>query len=191
MKEICNQLQQSMLKDIAELKQKQLPAIEEIEGCFQIATKYWSLVKEKLASYRFESIEEEIELFKSRKPLFTSEIEYYSLVSFAVLTQDKITDPVELSNFVGREGQRFNKFVERNRLFYWYYKNGRTDRDKEWFVKVKKESTGLQENKITPADEEIATSHDHLIATLLALERYDEYIKERLLELNNRKENIS
>ncbi len=127
MKEISNQLYQSMVQDCEYCRKKQLDVIRELECCFQICTRYWAILRERVAGYEFDSTDDEIFFFKNIKPLFTSEIEYFGFVSFAELSKGKETDIRELQKFWYNESLRLEKFIKVNEDFYGYYKSGRTN----------------------------------------------------------------
>jgi hypothetical protein len=183
MKEICKQLYQSMLQDLEHCKRKELDVHKEIECCFHICNNYWAQLKERIAHYEFNAEQEEIEFFKTIKPQFTSQIEYYGLLSFAELTNSKITDPIELRKFWLRESMRLEKFIKKNKSFYDYYKKHSRENDEEYFLRSNDDLSNLLEAKTHDLDSRASTSHDHLVATIIALENYYEYSKQKLTEL--------
>lgn len=185
MKEICKQLYQTMVQDLEFCKKKVLDLHKEIECCFAICNNYWSVVKDKVARYEFVNVSDEIEFFKMLKPLFTSQIEYYGLVSFAELTESKITDPVELRRFWMRELLRREKFINKNKAFCDYYKNGNTENDEEYFTRANNDLSNFLEAKAHDLDSKASTSHDYLVATILALEKYSEYVSKKLKQFKN------
>ena len=103
-----------------------------------VAEKHWNALKKAMIDYRFGSGEEEVYFFKNVKPLFTSKLELFHLLKAGIINP-----------FI-----RLETFKEKHTDFYQYYQSGRTDKDREWFVRV--------------AD--LTSSHDHLVAQLLALQ---------------------
>lgn len=155
--------------------------MQELDCCFQICTSYWAIVKDRVASCDFETINEEIYFFKKIKPLFTSEIEYYGFVSFAEITKEKEADPVELQRFWSNETLRMEKFIKANQDFYEYYKSGKSDKDAIFFTRENSDLSNFLKAKPYDLETNATTSHDYLVSGILALEKYQNYLqKERL-----------
>jgi hypothetical protein len=183
MKTVSQKLYQSMLQDIDLCKQKQLHIVDEIECCFQICNEYWTVLRERVAKYEFSNREDEIEFFKKTKPLFTSEVEYFSLLSYAELTRSEMADPVELQRFWNKEALRLEKFINKSWIIYDYYKNGNKYHDEQYFIRANSNLSNFLESKAYQDDDKTATSHDYLIARIMALEKYHDYVKRQLEEV--------
>jgi RteC protein len=153
------QIYEAMQQDIALCQQKQMDKKTEIECCFHISQNYWAKIEKDIENYCFLSEQEEIEFYKEIKPLFKSSIRYYNYLYHAELFKP-LENPTEASDFWIREKQRIEKFIAEHKDFYDYYKNERTDQDREYFI----------------ARFSLAR-YDELIAKLMALERYTEDIK--------------
>jgi hypothetical protein len=178
MKEKAKHLYQQLQQDLQHCEEKNVCGLARIECCYQTANKYWLLLRTDLMDHEFASIEEEIDFFKSIKPLFTSEIVYYSLVYHAELFQP--TKNSELRNLLLRERNRLSKFVWNNPDFYDYYKSGQNDKDEFYFTRANNDLSNIINAPIHDADSTTATSHDYLVAQIIALERYDKYLDEKL-----------
>lgn len=166
-------LYELMQTDIALCKRKQLDELKEIECCFHIAERYWAMLLYDLLQYEFKNKAEEIRFFKKIKPLFTSESEYYSLRYHAELFREE-SATADQRFFLRREMRRLERFTRENLDFCQRYKNDCTEKDDEWFVR-------------TCREERAAASHDQLAATLLALERYHEFLKIELITADGNK----
>jgi hypothetical protein len=152
-----------------------------IENCFITATNYWSELRATVAEYKFDSVEDEIVFFKEVKPLFTSELEYYSLLYHTLLFCP--LDPVREKKFWERECKRLSDFKEQCKDFLEYFRSGRKDFDKVYYLRAH-ELEGI-DGEYEPYDKEpkSRTSHDGLISKLWALERYNEYAQLKLTEV--------
>lgn len=157
-----------MQVELKALKESKLETAKEIELCYHIADKYWLYVKTKMKEYCFNNINEEIIFFKTIKPKFLAEKEYYSLLYHASLFLPADAEARAL-DFWLREKGRLKKFINENQQFYDYYKSGKTDRDEELFWKDDLEAEGLN-----------TASYAQLIGTIIALERYDLFVREKL-----------
>lgn len=166
MKQKAAQLFSLMQQELEDCSHGQEKTAACLECCFQVCNQYWEMLRRELEGYTFPDETEEVEFFKTIKPRFTSEKEYYSLRYHAQLFMDSIPDPVTLQAFWSREVMRLDKFVAEHASFYSYYKGGHTMNDRGWFVR--------QQNC------DAQSSHDHLASMLVALERYTEFGKEAL-----------
>ena len=183
MKKRCTHLYQFLQQDLQRCKEKHIGWIERIECCYQVANKYWVLLRSEIGNYEFEKADEEIEFFKKCKPLFTSEIAYYELLYHVELFKPEKQD--ELQNLLLREKNRLTKFIWSNADFYEYYKAGETCNDEIYFVRINSDLSNFRNAPAHDVDEKAATSHDYLIAQIIALERYDKYVQQRLDQLKS------
>lgn len=126
-----------------------------------LCDQYCSLV-DPYGTTVFEHACEEIKFFKKIKPPFHAEHIFYRFRYHAALYQAEETDPARLQQFISRELLRLDRFININRAFYTYYKQDLTYHDKLWFTR----QPGLPGR----------SSHDPLIAWLLAHEKYNRYL---------------
>jgi hypothetical protein len=136
-----------------------------IECCFNVGQSYSAQVQKMLEDYKFPSDKDEIDFYKSVKPLFKSQIEYYNMVYHAELFKP-MTNPVEMKEFWVKEHQKLDRFILDNTEFYTYYKKGATNLDEQYFLSPDQ-----------------SVYYDDLIAELLALERYDQHTQTELSKL--------
>ena len=136
-----------------------------IECCFNVGQSYSAQIQKMLEDYKFPSGKDEIYFYKSVKPLFKSQLDYYNLVYHAELFKPT-TNPGEMKEFWVKEHQKLDRFILDHTDFYDYYKKGATNLDEQYFL--------------TPDQ---TVYYDDLIAELLALERYNQYTQNELSKL--------
>lgn len=175
-------LYRHLQQDLDQCIRKELGIEEEVEICFRIAEKYWVKLQQMVAAYSYENYKEEITFFKVIKPKFTSEIEYFTLRYHAELFCKAVNNPKELNKFWTREFDRLKRFISENQRFYFYYKTGCTEKDQLYFTREGCDP-GYTSPKVYDTDNNASTSHDHLIASILALERYTSFVKKELQSL--------
>lgn len=180
MRELCDHLYYSMMQDCEHCRKKQLYIMQELGCCFQICTRYWAIVRDHVAKYEFKNANEEIDFFRNIKPLFLSEIEYLGYVSFAELSKEKETDSNELEKFWNNEALRMEKFINANKSFYDYYKSGSSENDEIYFTRINSDLSNFLKAKPYDLDSNASTSHDYLVASILALEKYQTYLKQQI-----------
>lgn len=187
MNQDARQLYIQMRQDIALCKQKGMDCQTKCECCFQIAEKYWKLLKGRLKEYVFESITDEIEFFKHIKPLFIAEIEYYRLLLNTTHFRPEDNKIEEAKDYWLKQCNRLGKYISENIEICTYIKTGRTDKDTEWFVRVNNAGNKV----VCAADPTVTSSHDLLVGQFLAFEKYSNYADEKFKELVRRSANIS
>lgn len=173
-------------KNIYLRMQQQLSQCNNAHNCFEkytecsfvTANKNWNLVKKKLKTYTFRSEELEIEFFKIFKPKFTSEIEYHSFVYHCILFQP--ADRLQAVEFLERERKRCEKFEAENSSFVQCYKNDRDELNRYYFLRKYYVYSSELETKMYDAGSDAVTNGDHLVAMILALKRYENFVNERL-----------
>lgn len=174
MKPIYENLHREMLWDIKRCLKLPHPEMENAERCFWIARKYWEKLKELLKGRPFKDERDEIEFFRNVKPQFTCYIEYFVILSEALLfipeeRQCAITYWEEESN-------RLKRFCDRHHSFVQYYESGNRHQDNLYFLR--KSGEDLKFVPAVPAyDMDIAfcSSHDQLVRSYLAYKKYYEY----------------
>lgn len=179
MKKFCTRLYQSMQEDLCTCRQRKLSRLQEIECSFQVACMYWSRLRKQLTVHVFETEIEEIDFFRNCKPMFISEIMFWELLNHLEIFRPERRESYR--KLLLRENTRLEKFTWSHREFFDYYKSGETGRDWVYFVR----RPDLISPDPSPYDRDgtTCTSHDHLVAQLLALERYDAFLQGILQKL--------
>ena len=173
-----------MQADVDKCRQQGMTELEQVECCFRKAASFWMQVREELKHYNFKGEEEEIDFFKNVKPLFTSQIEFYTLIYQGILFRPE-EDPVKIESFWESEAARLHRFQENKGEFVQYYKSGDTSLDKQYFLRNNNTPRNGIVSKIYDKNINFSTSHDWLVAALIAQEKYHEYTRGKLKELGH------
>jgi len=178
MKEQSDVLYQKMLAETVHCQQ--LPTEkEQIECAFRACEMTWQKLQTLLHDHRFGSESEEAWFFRNIKPRFTGLLEYYAMVYKAALfVPDEGGE--ETYRFWQNELHLANKFFSDHESFYRYYKTGVTEMDNIYFVRANGDPTIFPSSRIYSMDPRATTTHDHLVASFIARERYISYIEQRL-----------
>lgn len=177
MKSYCMTIYRQMQTELMQCNQTGSCMRKMIENSFIITNLHWNQVKQKLRAYRFKKEEQEIQFFKDIKPEFTSEIEYYCLLYNSILFEPFETLPAY--NFWSRESLRLQKFEKDNREFLRCFHNAHCTKSPYYFLRRHCLLKSIQEMKYYDAQGTF-TNGDHLLATLLALKRYHQYVTLKL-----------
>src|SRR5690349_5651569 len=133
MKIYSNLLLYLMQLDLNYIRNNDSPRVKQLEECYEVVMRYWSMVRARVANYRFDSVEEEIEFFKMIKPQFTSQIEYYGFLYHLEIFRP--VNELEQKAFYQKECSRLEKFIKENSEFYNYYKSNSTEKDATYFLR--------------------------------------------------------
>lgn len=179
MKEQYQTLYEKMLAEMEQCSKRYATEKEQIECCFQTCEKNWNDLQHFLHQHRFSNANEEIWFFKTVKPQFTALLEYYALVYKATLFLPD-TDPGEIHNFWQKELRYAEKFFTEHESFYNYYKAGMTELDELYFVRANNDPTHVPTHKAYNISPLVFTTHDHLIASIIARENYMRYVRDKM-----------
>jgi hypothetical protein len=181
MLQLSERLYDSLQTDLCLCHSKQLDWPTKIESCFALALIYWTRVRGLVGPFQFPTAKEEIYFFKKVKPRFSSEIEYYNLLYHSELFRPSENE----HSFWCREHSRLERFIVNHKEFYHYYKDGCTRNDEDYFLRAISSPTDFSGEKEIDPDSRATTSHDPLVGSLIALERYEVYAA-RMIDNCNR-----
>jgi hypothetical protein len=123
-------------------------------------------------------------LFKHVKPLFTSQIEFYTHCHRAILFLPLSKN--EQSLYWERELAQIDSFHELHPDFLTNWCSEWVGKDERYFIRANNRATNLDQAKNYDIDVEVATSHDLLVTAILAYEKYAKLIHTKLQELGYR-----
>jgi hypothetical protein len=179
-------LYSEMLKDIERSQGVALPEEDRVASGFWIAHNYWERLKSLMANSSFKDDAEEIDFFRNVKPQFTSPIEYFTILSEALVCVPRTN--LTAFNFWDGESKRYDRYCERNQVFIEYLESGDHTKDCQYFLKRNSGLTFVPKAPVFDVDPEFCTSHDHLVRGWLAQKRYQEYCLNKLEDLARGKE---
>lgn len=151
----------------------------QVECSFKVAIGFWEDIKRQLEGYIFESESSEIDFYKVIKPKFTSYIEYFTMV-YQYLSFSPEENPDAKLGYLQNEVKRLSRFMDKHKGFIKYYKSGSSDMDLQYFLPANYDLAGVFVSRIYDNDGAFVTSHDPLVAVLLAHEMYHAFIIKKL-----------
>jgi len=149
---------------------QQLPVeIDRVTACFWTSRQHWKKLMRQIGEPVFDNTEKEIIFFKYVKPRFTSHIEYYTLLSDALMAAvDARKEPV---TFWEGEARRFNLFCEKYAEFIAYYNSQSQHLDHLYFQR-RKETNCQEQLLLYDTEPGWSASHDNLARRYLARKMY-------------------
>lgn len=159
--------QYKLLKaELASIENEYNDPLRIIEFCFQVTNVYWDVVKEFLISNSFGKSYHEVYFFKFIKPAIKSESEFLSLAYHALLFKMALDKD---ERFWKREKHRKDRLRLEHQDFFNIYLNGGTVNDKVWFTRNRQEDY---------------SSHDHIVSSWFAINRYVAFIETNIVNTN-------
>ena len=135
-----------------------------------------------LKHHVFETIQEEIKFFKEIKPNIVAKLIFYkeviSLVATLPLDKKKRVKHFEKKIAI------INQFHRKNREFIKYIKTHSSQFDELYFTRKKYQDLFLNDCVVINQDAKLCTSHDYLLAEVLAYELLALHIENRIDTLN-------
>lgn len=173
-----------MVSEVYASQHPDLSPATRVTYCFTICMDYWNKLKDLMRQYKFENDEEEIWFFKVIKPKFTALLEYYTLVHHAELFMPALHDE-NAHIFWKKETEKIRKFYRQHLDFCDYYKSGSTGMDYIYFLRKNAEDCKDCRNKLYDTEDNLITSHSHLVSSLLAYDMYDAYIEQQVKKVDD------
>jgi hypothetical protein len=142
-------------------------------------------LRKLVADHVFENREEEIEFFKITKPSVTSKL-LFNIYMFNIESKRIRSSGRSDKEYLEGEKDSVHAFLKDNEAFYSYYKTGAEYLDKRYFTRGVKDVHILLNNPAYTFDEAFSTSHDHLLASIMAKENLLAWIEEELRNMERK-----
>src|SRR5690554_1429586 len=182
MKQFSERLSYALESDLYAVSLKpDLSECEKLKVAISLCKKALSILKKYISGYFFENMEEEVEFFKTVKPIFYSKYIYYiNLYNYHIkkpIGSDEIGKV-----FITSQLAELKHFFDQNQTFYQYYRSGSIHLDICYFTRGNFEDYAELED--FQGDESFSTSHDYKISKVIANEMYQEFLVAKCKEIN-------
>ena len=135
-----------------------------------------------LKNHVFETIQEEIKFFKEIKPNIVAKLIFYKEILLLVATLP--LDKNKRVKHYEKKIDAINHFHRRNREFIKYIKSQSTHFDELYFSRKQYKDLFLNDCMVINQDAKLCTSHDYLLAEVIAFELLALHIENRIDNLN-------
>lgn len=160
--------------------------IAKTEQCIRITLEVIARLKKFIIEYNFKEKQEEICFFKKVKPQFLSKLIYYKGI-LNLETMRPIGSELTQREHLNKELDKLSCFCEKNANFYKYYRLGATYLDDKYFLRETNDIHFALDNFISDSDPRFSTSHDIMVAKILANETLREYLNNALNDMDGDK----
>lgn len=135
-----------------------------------------------LKSHVFETIQDEITFFKEIKSNIVAKLIFYKEVLILIATQP--IDKNKKVKYFEKRLNTINQFHRKNKEFIKYIKSQSTHFDELYFTRKKYKDLFLNDCIVINQDAKLSTSHDFLLAEVIAYELLAIYIENYIDNLN-------
>ncbi|RBA28361.1 RteC domain-containing protein [Flavobacterium tibetense] len=135
-----------------------------------------------LKNHVFETIQEEIKFFKEIKPNIVAKLIFYKEILSLVATLP--IDKTKKVKHFEKKIDAINQFHRKNREFIKYIKSHSSHFDELYFTRKKYKDLFLNDCMVINQDAKLCTSHDYLLAEVIAYELLVLHIENRIDNLN-------
>ena len=142
-------------------------------------------LKDHVLNEGFKSEADEIIFFKEIKPVFLSELIFYSEL-YQVEANQPMGSTESVLNYFEKNLDGLDDYFTKNRSLFTYVKTGQTINDEIFFLRnADKDSVLLNPEYSLDIDPEFSTPYSSALAKLLAYERLEEHIRHLYYEYKN------
>lgn len=131
-----------------------------------------------LKKHVFDSIEAEIIFFKEIKPNIVSKLIFYKEILLLIATQP--LDRNKKAKHYEKKLNSIKQFHRKNHEFIKYTKTKSTYFDELYFTRKKHKDLFFNDCTVINYDSNFCTSHDYLLAEVIALEELSKYIENQI-----------
>lgn len=125
------------------------------------------------------SQEEEIDFFKNHKPQLTSQIIYFNEL-YSIECNKPIASGKTIRKYYMNQFKKLELFFTDNAEFCSYYRKGNTYLDTTYFLRNQDNEKYIMDGFNFQIDKAFATSHDYKVAQILAYQKVQSYLTEKL-----------
>ncbi|MBN8694591.1 MAG: RteC domain-containing protein [Bacteroidetes bacterium] len=176
---------QSLEEQLAFIAQETLSAVKQAELSVPVCIKALDALKKLVQKQGFKSEKNEIFFFKYLKPKIACKLIYHIQV-FNIETGRPSGTKKQQKKYFEKHLKAINRFTENNIDLCQYYRSDSTFLDEKYFVRGKADLHLILDSNFFNFDSTFNTSHDHLVAQILANDMLSLYIREAITNIDAR-----
>lgn len=143
-------------------------------------------IRQKVLTHTFGSAEEEILFFKEIKPRLYSKVIYYVKLFHIESRRPRGSNHSQIA-YLNHQIDEVQLFFEENFEFYHYYRRNSCALDQQYFMRGNADFKLYLDNFYSFIDESFCTSHDGLVATILAYDMLIVHLKSEINKLEDQR----
>ncbi|GLB54098.1 hypothetical protein NBRC110019_31390 [Neptunitalea chrysea] len=156
-------------ESIQEIERSDLSVIINTSKGIQISRDCLHQLRLIVRANQFDSIQEEIDFFKEQKPFVYGRLKFFVKIHKSILERPK-TSIERQRKFIDQQLEEIDRRRKAFLDFEKYYLQKETKLDKYYFVRGKDSSELISDTSHYYTDPEFSTSHDNMVAQIIASE---------------------
>jgi len=177
-------INQQLEEQLSFIMQETTSLIKQAELSVPVCIKALDSLKKLVQKHGFKSDKDEILFFKHLKPKLSSKLIYHVQV-FNIETARPSGIKKQQKKYFAKQLRNIKRFMEQNHDFYKYYRSDSVFLDEKYFMRGKADLHLILDNNFFNFDTTFNTSHDHIVAQILAFDMVNLYIREALNKIDN------
>lgn len=174
-------LYEDLVRELNEIQGSQEPILELAKKCISSVKLHMATLREEVRRNQFSQLVDEIFFFKQIKPVFHRHLIFWPYVSNMELLLP-VGSKEEVRNYFQLELSKLSYFFASQAGFYTYCRAGETMMDELYFLRDKQDYTTTNPHSVDN-DRAFSTSHDYLVARILANEMLQDYLTSAIQNL--------
>jgi len=173
-------------KDISTVEESDLNEFSNVELGIKISREYLQRIRVVVRENTFKTQEEEIHFFKYQKPFVYSRIKFYSKL-YSYLLEKPAGSTKRKRDFIDAQIEKLQNNSHKNLDFVKYYRESDTTLDHHYFVRGNDNLSLVSDTSHFYTDAEFSTSHDNMMAKVMAYDLLVAHYQKELIELGHAK----
>lgn len=169
-------------EELKKIEEKNLSEYSNVEEGIQLSRTYLQRLRQAVRKHPFPSQEDEIKFFKYQKPLVYSRIKFYAKIYNYLLLKPAGSNKSQ-RQFIDNEIKKLQDNYKKNIDFVKYYRENDTALDQYYFVRGNDNLSLVSDTSHFYTDAEFSTSHDNMIAKIMAYDLLINFYNHELIAL--------
>lgn len=175
-----------MAEQLDSVKRNEADLIKTAVASIEIVKNHIIPLREFVLDTGFQDEEEEVIFFRETKPRFYRHLIYFSGLLHAELVRPP-SGRLQQQKFIRKEQKSLAYFFRKYKEFYGYLRSGASHLDQKFFLRKVSHAVQPQELEGIDKDPHFTTSHDFIVAKMLANEMLENYFTAELERLTPKK----
>lgn len=167
---------------IQNIEKEDLANFKTLEEGIQISRKCLQELRILVRNNEFSNKQDEIDFFKTTKPFINSRLKFFTKLYNYLL--EKPAGSIKLQrNFIDKQIKIAQEVAVKNLDFITYYREQATHFDENYFLRGNDKISMVSDSSYFYTDAEFSTSHDNMVAKVMAYDLLTNFYQQELKEL--------
>lgn len=184
--QFTDNLKKEINQSLLAINEKETETLKKAEEITSLLKNAFNRLRLFIREYEFNNESEEILFFKEIKPNLFCDLIYYQKM-YNLEIHRPTGGYAELKTYFEKELGRISDFFDKNKTFYRYYRSNETLMDSQYYLRGKTDNTLYHTSISHERDPLFSTAADLKLTRILANSKLEQYIHERLANMEESK----